>query len=240
MATIKELRKMHFYSQEELARRAGISRYTVTRLEGGKIKPGKYSVKVLARTLKVRASDIEFPVFNPVEKAVSRWTTGELEELRPPEEEANALIDNLAEDIQYIRDTCCLSFAGLAVKLNLSLNTARSLAARGRLIHSNRLAVLTVIAWADKLRKAGGSDQNADQAFLEARQEAEKIISGFAVDLRYIVEESGILQFEVADYFGVTTSIISKWKSREKFPRYHVHFLTIHLWADKLRKRGSV
>lgn len=60
MYTLRELRLKSFLTQEELAKKANISRYTVTRLESGKMKPSISSARALAKALKVKPGDISF------------------------------------------------------------------------------------------------------------------------------------------------------------------------------------
>ncbi len=60
MYTLKELRKKSFLTQEELAKKANISRYTVTRIESGKAKPSISSARALAKALKVKPGEIDY------------------------------------------------------------------------------------------------------------------------------------------------------------------------------------
>jgi transcriptional regulator with XRE-family HTH domain len=58
---LRRIRLAQFLSQAELARRSGVHPLTVTRLENGKTAPSTRTVRALAETLSVPASDLATP-----------------------------------------------------------------------------------------------------------------------------------------------------------------------------------
>ena len=54
---IKEMRVIRGYSQEELAKRSRLARYTIARAELGKGKPRASTLRLLANTLGVDVED---------------------------------------------------------------------------------------------------------------------------------------------------------------------------------------
>ncbi|MFC1893605.1 helix-turn-helix transcriptional regulator [Chloroflexota bacterium] len=62
MATLEELRKQQYLSQEDLAKKAEITTGTINRLENGKQKPRFGTIRRLAKALKVNPKDIEFKI----------------------------------------------------------------------------------------------------------------------------------------------------------------------------------
>jgi len=58
---LRRIRLTQFLSQAELARRSGVHPLTVTRLENGKTAPSTRTVRALAQTLGVPASDLATP-----------------------------------------------------------------------------------------------------------------------------------------------------------------------------------
>jgi len=59
--TLRRLRADRFFSQRELARRAGLHPVTLTRLEAGAVAPSARSVRALAATLGVEPRDLTSP-----------------------------------------------------------------------------------------------------------------------------------------------------------------------------------
>ena len=57
---LKELRESKFLTQDELAAKAGVSQFTVTRLESGLQKPYFSTIKKLAKALDVQPGEIRF------------------------------------------------------------------------------------------------------------------------------------------------------------------------------------
>jgi DNA-binding XRE family transcriptional regulator len=50
---LREVREAHFLSQEELANRAGLARFSVSRIENGRVRPRLWTIRRLAETLGV-------------------------------------------------------------------------------------------------------------------------------------------------------------------------------------------
>lgn len=57
-STVRELRKQRDLSQNGLAERMGISRTYISKLEGGKLTPGMYSIERIAKALNVNISTL--------------------------------------------------------------------------------------------------------------------------------------------------------------------------------------
>ena len=55
---LRSLREASFFSQEELAKRAGVDRKTVNRIENGHFSPSVYTLLALCDALKVDAREI--------------------------------------------------------------------------------------------------------------------------------------------------------------------------------------
>jgi len=60
MMTLKELRESRYYSQEYLAKKAGVAKATVNRLEKGRQNPTFQTIRKLAKALRVEPGEIEF------------------------------------------------------------------------------------------------------------------------------------------------------------------------------------
>jgi transcriptional regulator with XRE-family HTH domain len=60
MATLRELRKNLFLSQEDLAGKSGMTAGTINRLENGRQTPRLGTIRRLAKALKVNPKDIDF------------------------------------------------------------------------------------------------------------------------------------------------------------------------------------
>jgi len=58
--SLRELRNEAFLSQIELAKEAGLTIATISRLETGKRKPHRRTVRKIAKVLKVQPGDIDF------------------------------------------------------------------------------------------------------------------------------------------------------------------------------------
>ncbi len=69
MATLRQLRREHHLTQEQLATAADVSPSTVYHIEAGKVRPRPSIVRRLARVLSVSPSEIEHgePQRAPVE-----------------------------------------------------------------------------------------------------------------------------------------------------------------------------
>jgi transcriptional regulator with XRE-family HTH domain len=61
MPTIRELRESKDMTREELAVKAHVSMFTIARLETGKHVPRFNTLEAIARALKVKSNEIEFP-----------------------------------------------------------------------------------------------------------------------------------------------------------------------------------
>jgi len=62
MPSLRELRERKFLSQRDLAKAAGVSRFTIGELEGGKSRPRRWiTIRKLAKALGVEPSEIELP-----------------------------------------------------------------------------------------------------------------------------------------------------------------------------------
>jgi DNA-binding XRE family transcriptional regulator len=61
MTKLRELREKLYISQEELAKRAVVSKATVIRLEKGRNKPNWVTIRKLAAALGVEPGQIDFP-----------------------------------------------------------------------------------------------------------------------------------------------------------------------------------
>lgn len=111
MPTLKELRKKSFLTQEELAQKAKLSRYTVTRVECGNQKPGTTVIRALAKALKVRQKDIEFPTKLQTTKStdIDRQVSDKIMVPSSAANEANTIVENFTKNIGYIRNICGLS-----------------------------------------------------------------------------------------------------------------------------------
>ena len=59
--TLRRLRLEHFFSQAELARRAGLHALTLTRLESGRTAPSTRTVRALAEALGVQPREFASP-----------------------------------------------------------------------------------------------------------------------------------------------------------------------------------
>ena len=59
--TLRRLRLEHFFSQAELARRAGLHALTLTRLESGRTAPSTRTVRALAEALGVQPRELASP-----------------------------------------------------------------------------------------------------------------------------------------------------------------------------------
>jgi len=59
MATLRQLRRQHRLTQEQLARAADVSPSTVYHIEAGKVRPRPSIVRRLARVFDVSPSEIE-------------------------------------------------------------------------------------------------------------------------------------------------------------------------------------
>lgn len=55
---LQEIRKRQNFTQEELAYESGISLSQVARIETGKINPTLCTLLIIAKTLKIKASDL--------------------------------------------------------------------------------------------------------------------------------------------------------------------------------------
>ena len=60
MATLEELRKQQYLSQEDLAKKSEMTTGTINRLENGKQKPRFATIRKLAKALEVDPKEIEF------------------------------------------------------------------------------------------------------------------------------------------------------------------------------------
>jgi len=60
MPTLKQLREKQYISQEDLAKKTGVSPSTINRLENGLQKPRWVTIRKLAEALGVEPGDIEF------------------------------------------------------------------------------------------------------------------------------------------------------------------------------------
>lgn len=60
MFMLKELRKMRFLSQDDLAKKSNITASTINRLERGKQNPRYVTIRKLAKALEVEPKDIDF------------------------------------------------------------------------------------------------------------------------------------------------------------------------------------
>jgi transcriptional regulator with XRE-family HTH domain len=65
MPTLREIRESKQMSREELAYKAHVSVQTIFRLETSKNIPHRNTLAAIARTLKCKPEDIEFPVIEP-------------------------------------------------------------------------------------------------------------------------------------------------------------------------------
>ena len=65
MPPLRELRERKFLSQRDLAKAAGVSRFTIRELEGAKVRPRRWStIRKLAKALGVEPSEIEIPTID--------------------------------------------------------------------------------------------------------------------------------------------------------------------------------
>lgn len=64
MPTLRQLRKQHDLTQEQLAAAADVSSSTVYHIEAGKVRPRPSIVRRLARVLHVDPTDIELEIVN--------------------------------------------------------------------------------------------------------------------------------------------------------------------------------
>ena len=60
MAALRELRESMYISQDDLAKLAGVTAATISRLETGKEKPKFVTIRKLAKALSVEPSVIDF------------------------------------------------------------------------------------------------------------------------------------------------------------------------------------
>lgn len=60
MASLQELRKERFLSQEDLAKKSEMTTGTINRIENGKQKPRFATIRKLARGLDISPKDIDF------------------------------------------------------------------------------------------------------------------------------------------------------------------------------------
>lgn len=61
MPTLREIRESKGMTREELAVKAHISMFTIARIETGAHKPRYNTLQAIAKALKVKASEIQFP-----------------------------------------------------------------------------------------------------------------------------------------------------------------------------------
>jgi len=62
MTTVKQLRIKQFLSQEDLAKKSGMTVSTINRLENGKQKPRFATIRKLAKALNVKPENIKWIV----------------------------------------------------------------------------------------------------------------------------------------------------------------------------------
>ena len=60
MATLEQLRKLQYLSQEDLAKKTEMTTGTINRLENGKQKPRFATIRKLAKALDIEPKEIEF------------------------------------------------------------------------------------------------------------------------------------------------------------------------------------
>lgn len=65
MTTIAELRRRKNWTQQDLADRLGVTRVTVARWETGQRAPDRFTLRALAQTFGVKATDIEAQTLQP-------------------------------------------------------------------------------------------------------------------------------------------------------------------------------
>lgn len=58
MEKLAEIRKQKNITQEELSRKSGVSIPTINRIETGKVRPHKMTLRVLAMALKVEVGEL--------------------------------------------------------------------------------------------------------------------------------------------------------------------------------------
>ena len=72
MPTLRELRESRKMSREELAAKANVSFFTITRLETGRNIPRYNTLEALAGVLGVKSSEIQFPEVRPDTKLLPK------------------------------------------------------------------------------------------------------------------------------------------------------------------------
>lgn len=65
MPMIRELRRDHKWTQEDLAERLGVAANTVARWERGEVTPGRFAVRAMAQVFGVKVSDVVLPDRKP-------------------------------------------------------------------------------------------------------------------------------------------------------------------------------
>jgi DNA-binding XRE family transcriptional regulator len=61
MPKLADIRNVRFLNQRELAEKAGISRYTIIRIEAGEVRPYTHTMRAIAEALGVEPGEIDWP-----------------------------------------------------------------------------------------------------------------------------------------------------------------------------------
>ena len=72
MPTLRELRESRKMSREELAAKAQVSMFTISRLETGRNIPRYNTLEAIAKVLNVKPSEIQFPEVRPDSKLLPK------------------------------------------------------------------------------------------------------------------------------------------------------------------------
>jgi len=72
MPTIRELRESKKMTREQLAVRAHVSMFTISRLETGRNIPRYNTLEAIAKVLGVKPSEIQFPEVRPYTKLLPK------------------------------------------------------------------------------------------------------------------------------------------------------------------------
>jgi transcriptional regulator with XRE-family HTH domain len=72
MPTLRELRESRKMSHEELAAKAHVSSFTISRLETGRNIPRYNTLEAIANVLSVKPSEIRFPEVRPDTKLLPK------------------------------------------------------------------------------------------------------------------------------------------------------------------------
>lgn len=160
--------------------------------------------------------------------------------LIPPLEEAASILANFDRDVRYIRERCGYLQADLGRALGVTNVSVYHWEKKKRSFHTDRLPFLIVIEWAKALREYMSADPATSAGLLShAREKAILLISSFPGEAVFIRKRLGLDQAQLGAALGVSNVVLCGWETGRRTPFSHIHFLAIHLWAQKLHSVGG-